>query len=141
MSGQSNSAEPAVKYHQLASLDWEDPKNAPPELAELAKKAAGTGARRAPIPCDSIDLYSQISELPAGYEIPPHSHSAHELMVVLAGSCTVMGGPELTAGDLTEIPAGSEYGFVAGDEGIRFLVVRPEASTIAISDPTEESSS
>ncbi len=122
-----------VEYHQLAELPWENPKDAPPELQELAKKAAGTGARRAPIPCDSIGVYSQISELPAGYEIPPHSHSAHELMVVLEGGCTVMGGPELTAGDLAEIPADTEYGFVAGDQGIRFLVVRPEASVTAIS--------
>ena len=124
----------SAQYHQLASLAWEDPKNAPPELRDLAEKAAGTGARRAPIPCDSIDLYSQVSELPAGYEIPPHSHSAHELMVVLAGSCTVVDGPELVAGDLTEIPAGTEYGFVAGDDGIRFLVVRPEASTINVKE-------
>ncbi len=134
----SDAEAPSVRYHQLADLPWEDPKNAPPELRELAEKAAGTGARRAPIPCDAIDLYSQINELPAGYEIPPHSHGAHELMVVLAGGCQVFGGPALTAGDLTEIPAGTEYGFVAGDEGIRFLVVRPEASTIAITEPTEE---
>ena len=126
----------SANYHHLAGLDWEDPSNAPPELRELAEKAMGTTARRAPIPCDSIDLYSQISELPAGYEIPPHSHSAHELMVVLAGSCKVIDGPELVAGDLTEIPAGSEYGFVAGDEGIRFLVVRPEPSTISVTEDT-----
>ena len=123
-----------ARYHQLAEREWEDPSNAPAERRELAEKAAGTSARRAPIPCDSIDMYSQISELPAGYEIPPHSHGAPELMVVLAGGCTVIGGPELRAGDLTEIPAGTEYGFVAGDEGIRFLVVRPEASTIAITE-------
>jgi anti-sigma factor ChrR (cupin superfamily) len=120
-------------YHHLASLPWENPKNAPAHLQELAAKAAGTGARRAPIPCDAINLYSQISELPAGYEIPPHTHGAHELMVVLAGSAQVMNGPELLAGDITEIPAGTEYGFVAGDDGIRFLVVRPEASVTTVS--------
>lgn len=123
----------SVEYHQLATLPWENPKDAPPELAELAKKAADTGARRAPIPCDSIDIYSQISELPAGYEIPAHTHGAHELMVVLAGGCTVVGGPDLVAGDLAEIPAGTEYGFIAGDEGIRFLVVRPEAGGTKLS--------
>ena len=130
------STESATQYHLLAGLRWEDPKNAPPELRELAEEATGTGARRALIPCDAIGMYSQISELPAGYEIPPHAHGAHELMVVLAGSCTVMDGPELAAGDLTEIPAGTEYGFVAGADGIRFLVVRPEASITAISTST-----
>lgn len=126
-------------YHPLATLPWENPKDAPPELRELADKAAGTGARRAPIPCDAIEMYSQVSELPAGYEIPPHSHSAHELMVVLAGSCTVFNGPELVAGDITEVPANTEYGFTTGDEGIRFLVVRPEASTISVTPTTPPS--
>ena len=120
-------------YHRLAELAWENPKDAPPELQELAKLAEGTGARRAPIPCDAIDLYSQISELPAGYEIPPHTHGAHELMVVLAGSCTILDGPELVAGDMAEVPGGTEYGFTAGPDGIRFLVVRPVASVTAVS--------
>jgi quercetin dioxygenase-like cupin family protein len=73
-----------------------------------------------------------MSEFPAGWETPPHSHSAHELMVVLDGSCTVADGTVLVAGDMTDIPAGVEYGFVVGDEGIRFLVIRPEASTTTI---------
>jgi len=120
-------------YHLLAELPWENPDDAPPELAELAAKAMGTTARRAPVTAGAIGFHSQISELPAGYEIPPHSHSAAELMIVLAGGAQVMDGPALTAGDVTEIPGGVEYGFVAGDEGIRFMVVRPEAAVTNIS--------
>lgn len=122
-----------IAYHHLAELPWEDPRKAPPELKELAAKAIGTTARRAPVTKGAIGMYSQISELPAGYEIPPHSHSAAELMVVLDGSCQVLDGPELVAGDVTEIPGGTEYGFTAGADGIRFMVVRPEASATALS--------
>ena len=74
-------------------------------------------------------MHSQISELPAGFQIPMHSHTAAELMIVLEGSCQVTGGPTLVAGDVTEVPGGVEYGFTAGDDGIRFMVVRPDAST------------
>ncbi len=123
-----------INYHHLAELAWEKPKNVPPELRKLAEKSAGTGARRAPVTSGAIGFHSQISELPAGFKIPSHTHTAHELMVVLDGSCTVIDGPELLAGDLTEIPAGTEYGFVAGDDGIRFLVVRPEAATTKVSE-------
>ncbi len=80
----------------------------------------------------AIGLHSQLSELPRGFEVPSHTHDAHELMVVLEGGCEVSGGPELHAGDLAEIPAGTEYGFVVGSEGMRFLVVRPEASTTTL---------
>ena len=120
-------------YHRLAELPWEDPLDAPPELQELAAVAARVGARRAQVTTGAIGLHSQISELPAGYRIPPHTHTAHELMIVLAGSCQVDHGPELMAGDVTEIPGGVEYGFTAGADGIRFMVVRPEASTTNLS--------
>ncbi len=120
-------------YHHLAELPWEDPKNAPAELRELADKAAVVGARRAQVTTGAIGFHSQISELPAGYDIPAHTHTAAELMIVLAGSCQVFGGPELVAGDVTEIPGGVEYGFTTGPDGIRFMVVRPEASTTVIS--------
>ena len=86
-----------VTYHQLADLPWEDPRDAPPELKDLADEAAEVGARRAQVTTGAIALHSQISELPAGYRIPPHSHTAHELMIVLHGSCQVDDGPELTA--------------------------------------------
>ncbi len=71
--------------------------------------------------------------MPAGYEVPPHRHSAHELMVILDGSCTIAGGPTLNAGDMAEVPADSEYGFTVGGDGIRFIVIRPNKSTTKLS--------
>lgn len=120
-------------FHHLGALAWEEPADAPPELSALAEQAAATGARRAQVTTGAIGFHSQLSELPAGFEVPAHAHTAHELMVVIEGGCTVHGGPDLNAGDVAEIPAGQEYGFVVGDAGMRFIVVRPAASTTVIS--------
>ena len=120
-------------FHPLADAPWERPGDAPPELRELAEQAARIGARRAQVTTGAIGLYTQLSELPAGYEVPPHRHSAHELLVVLEGGCTVAGGPELNAGDMAEVPANAEYGFTVGDQGMRFIVVRPSASVTSLS--------
>lgn len=120
-------------YHLLQDTPWENPGDAPAELKELAAKAAATGARRAQVTTGAIGFHSQLSEMPAGFEVPPHSHSAHELMVVFEGGCQVVGGPELNAGDIAEIPKGTAYGFKVGANGIRFMVIRPEASITKIS--------
>lgn len=120
-------------FHKLDDTSWENPADAPPEVAELARNAAEVGARRAQVTSGAIGLYTQLSELPAGYEVPPHRHSVHELMVILDGGCTISDGPELRAGDMAEVPAGTEYGFTVGDAGMRFIVVRPDASVTQLS--------
>jgi quercetin dioxygenase-like cupin family protein len=123
----------AATFHHLVDLPWETAADAPPELRELAEKATAIGARRVQVTKGAIGFHSQLSEMPAGFEVPPHAHSAHELMIVLAGGCQVGGGPKLSAGDVVEVPADTEYGFTVGDEGMRFIVVRPEASTTSLS--------
>ncbi|MGI9603632.1 MAG: cupin domain-containing protein [Acidimicrobiales bacterium] len=123
----------AAAFHHLRDLAWETAADAPPELRELAEQATAIGARRAQVTTGAIGFHTQLSELPAGFDVPPHTHSAAELMVVLAGGCRVADGPALVAGDVAEIPAHSEYGFTVGDDGMRFLVIRPEASVTKIS--------
>ena len=120
-------------FHPLDDTPWERPEDAPEELRDLAEKAKAVGARRAQVTTGAIGLYTQLSEMPAGYEVPPHRHSAHELMVILEGSCTIAGGPTLHAGDMAEVPADSEYGFTVGPDGIRFIVIRPNKSTTKLS--------
>lgn len=127
-----------ARFHRLEDTPWEDPADAPPELAGLARTAAETGARRAQVTAGGIGLFTQLSEMPPGFEVPPHRHSAHELMVVLAGGCTIHGGPELRAGDMAEVPAHTEYGFTVGPQGMRFVVVRPGASVTHVSAVSEE---
>ncbi len=133
MTNNSEAALDAATFHHLADLRWETAADAPPELRELADKATAIGARRVQVTKDAIGFHSQLSEMPAGFEVPPHSHSVDELMIILEGGCEVGGGPQLSAGDVVEVPAQTEYGFTVGDEGIRFIVVRPEASTTRLS--------
>ncbi|MEL7210065.1 MAG: cupin domain-containing protein, partial [Actinomycetota bacterium] len=117
----------------LVEAPWEQRGSTPEKLRAIADQAGGGGARRAQVTAGELGLHTQLSEMPAGFVVPPHSHSAHELMIVIDGGCTVDDGPVLTAGDMVEFPGGTEYGFTVGDEGIRFVVVRPEASVTTLS--------
>ena len=123
-------------FHKLVEAPWEDPRNAPANLRKLADQAKKVGARRAQVTTGMLGLYTQLSEMPAGYQVPAHTHSAHELMVILDGGCTIVDGPTLTAGDMVEIPAGTDYGFDVDADGIRFIVVRPDVSTTKIAKTT-----
>jgi quercetin dioxygenase-like cupin family protein len=62
--------------------------------------------------------------MPAGFEVPPHTHDISEHMTVLDGALHVSDGTVLGPGDTVVIPADHLYGFTVGDEGVRFLVVR-----------------
>ena len=60
-----------------------------------------------------------------------HSHDHDELIVVVAGGCTMAGdGAELAANDAMVLRAGHRYGFTCGSEGMTFLTIRTaEAGT------------
>jgi quercetin dioxygenase-like cupin family protein len=70
--------------------------------------------------------------MPAGFEVPPHTHSVSELMVILEGSIEVSDGTILDAGDTAVIPADHLYGFTVGGDGVRFLVTRTEDAATRI---------
>ena len=131
--GADPASEGRATYHLLADTPWEQRQAVPAELRSVAAQSAGASARRAQVATGELDLWPQIVEMPAGFVVPPHRHSAHELMVVISGGCTVDGGPRLGSGDMAEFPGGTEYGFTVGDDGIRFVVVRPEASVTHLS--------
>jgi quercetin dioxygenase-like cupin family protein len=60
---------------------------------------------------------------------PPHSHDHDEMIVLLEGSCTMLGGgPTLEAHDSMVLLSGYEYGFTAGDDGMKFLTIRSGAA-------------
>lgn len=125
-------------FHLLADTPWEQRGETPENLRAVADQtsgssASGSPARRAQVTTGALGMHTQLSEMPAGFTVPLHSHSAHELMIVLEGGCTISGGQELTAGDMVEVPGGTEYGFTVGSDGIRFVVVRPEASITHLS--------
>lgn len=117
-------------YRHLATLEWETAKDQKAEVAALAEQADELGARRSRLTTGQHGFHSHISEMPAGFEVPPHTHNVSELMVILDGSIDVSDGTQLAAGDTVVIPADHLYGFTVGDDGVRFLVARvAEAAT------------
>jgi quercetin dioxygenase-like cupin family protein len=113
-------------FSHLNELQWETAADQKAEVAALAEQADAAGARRARLTRGEHGFHSHISEMPPGFEVPPHTHSVSELMVILDGSIDVSDGTRLGAGDTAVIPAGHMYGFTAGADGVRFLVARTE---------------
>ncbi len=113
-------------YRHLSSLAWETVRDVKPEVRGLAEKGIAAGARRSRLTTGEMGFHSALNEMPADFVVPPHSHDVAELLIVLAGSCTVTDGTRLETGDVAAIPAGMEYGFQVGEDGLRFVVVRSD---------------
>jgi mannose-6-phosphate isomerase-like protein (cupin superfamily) len=111
-------------FRHLAELEWETAKDQKAEVAALAAQADAQGARRSRLTTGQHGFHSHISEMPPGFNVPPHVHDISELMVILDGSVDVSDGTHLAAGDTAVIPANHLYGFTVGDDGVRFLVAR-----------------
>ena len=115
-------------FFQIDQIDWADEskEGAPAELVEEAKKR---GARRKFLARGQGSFHSQMSEFPAGYVVPMHSHEHDEMLVILEGGCTMLGGgPTLNAKDSVVLLGGFEYGFEAGPQGMTFLTIRTAKS-------------
>src|SRR6266850_1780338 len=83
----------------LDEIPWPDEgrSGAPKELVEEAKRK---GAKRKFLARGEGGFHSQYAEFPAGYTVPMHSHDHDELIVLLSGGCTMLGGgPTLGARD------------------------------------------
>mgnify|MGYP006230334787 CR=1 FL=1 len=111
-------------YRHLGEIEWETKADQKAEVAALAATADELGARRSRLTTGQHGFHSHISEMPAGFEVPPHTHDISEHMTILDGSIDVSDGTTLGAGDTVVIPANHLYGFTVGDDGVRFLVVR-----------------
>lgn len=115
-------SDPIVRH--LASLEWETKADQKAEVAALAAQADHVGARRSRLTTGQYGFHSHISEMPPGFDVPPHTHDISEHMTILDGSLHVSDGTVLATGDTVVIPANHLYGFTVGDQGVRFLVVR-----------------
>jgi quercetin dioxygenase-like cupin family protein len=117
-------------YFVLDDIEWPDETREPTAPRELVEQAQRLGARRKFLARGEGGFFSQYSEFPAGYTIPMHSHDHDEMIVILAGGCTMLGadqqatGQELTAHDSVVLHGGFEYGFTAGDDGLTFITIR-----------------
>ena len=115
--------EPSFFLVDEIPLPDESASGAPKQLVEEARRK---GATRKFLATGQGGFHSQISTFPAGYTVPMHSHDHDELIVVLDGSCTMLGdgGPTLKAHDSMVLIGGHEYGFTAGDDGMTFMTIR-----------------
>jgi quercetin dioxygenase-like cupin family protein len=125
-------------FRHLADLEWETAKDQKAEVAALAKQADALGARVCRLTRGEHGFHSHISEMPPGFEVPPHTHSVSELMVILEGSIEVSDGTVLDAGDTAVIPAEHPYGFTVGIDGVRFLVARTDDAATVFNETTGE---
>ncbi len=111
-------------FFHVDDIPWPDEAttNAPRELVAEAKRH---GAKRKFLARGEGGFHSQYSVFPPGYIVPAHSHDHDEMIVLLAGSCRLLGdGPTLAAHDSMVLRGGHEYGFTAGPDGMTFLTIR-----------------
>jgi quercetin dioxygenase-like cupin family protein len=111
---------------RFTDAEWDDPvgRGTDPEQAAQASRA---GVARAYLAQGEAGFYAQLVRMPPGFEAPVHSHDHAETFMVLEGSCT-FDGASMGVHDLTVVEADQPYGFVAGPEGLVFLVVRTGAA-------------
>jgi quercetin dioxygenase-like cupin family protein len=122
-------------FFVLDDIAWPDETQAPTAPRELVEAAQRSGARRKYLARGEGGFFSQYSEFPAGFTVPMHSHDHNEIILLLAGSCTMLGddGPTLHAGDSMVLIGGFEYGFAAGADGMKFVTIRTEKAQTTLS--------
>jgi len=110
-------------------IDWVNERKEPHQAPKLIEEAEKTGARRKRLAQGEGGFFHQYTTMPAGFEVPMHSHDHDELLIVLAGGCTFWpAGPdhaiELIPRDSVTLAANHEYSFLCDPEGLEFYVGR-----------------
>ena len=65
-----------------------------------------------------------INSVPAGTVVPPHVHNQDEIMYIVEGGFK-MGSQDCGPGTVLYIEKDTQYGFIVGEQGVRFLNIRP----------------
>ena len=82
-----------------------------------------------------------VNWIPPGRVASPHSHSQDEVMYIIEGGFTV-GKRFCGPGTVLFFEKDTQYGFTVGDQGVRFLNIRPGLATYTMdgktSDPYKE---
>ena len=117
------------RIYRFDDTEWHVPVSPGTDPAEAAE-AGRKGAARKFLAQGDGGFYSQVVRLPPGFEAPEHSHDHAEIFMVLEGSCR-FDGESMGRFDMAVVAADEPYGFVAGPEGLSFLVVRQGAATFA----------
>jgi quercetin dioxygenase-like cupin family protein len=114
---------------EFDKIEWVD-EHAEPNLApKLVEAAEKLGARRKKIARGQGGFFHQFTTMPAGFEVPMHSHDHDELFIILEGGCRFWPDGsdhsiELGPRDSIALAANHEYAFVCGSDGMDFYVVR-----------------
>ena len=109
---------------------WSSPR-LPEGLSEDQLARAGQ-VRRQGLSDGAGGFFASRVVMPAGLVTDPHHHDHSELIVIVAGSMDFDGGDgavRLTEHDSAVIDAGQTYGFVVGDNGVEFLLIRTALAT------------
>ena len=117
------------RIYRFDDIEWHVPVS-PGTDPESAAAAGEQGAARKFLAQGDGGFYTQVVRIPAWFEAPVHSHDHEEVFMVLEGSCRFDGEP-MARFDLTVVSANEPYGFVAGPDGLSFLVVRRGAATFS----------
>ncbi len=115
--------------YRFEDAEWHVPVS-PGTDPDQAAEAGRRGAGRKLLAQGDGGFYSQVVRLPPGFAAPEHSHDHAEIFMVLEGSCRFDGEP-MGRFDMVVVAADEPYGFVAGPEGLSFLVVRQGAAKFA----------
>jgi hypothetical protein len=108
--------------YRFDAIEWHVP-TGPGTDVDAARAAGERGVGRKFLAQGDGGFYAEIVRFPAGFEAPAHSHDHAEVFVVLDGSCA-FDGIAMQRHDSTVVAADEPYGFVAGDAGLTFLIVR-----------------
>jgi quercetin dioxygenase-like cupin family protein len=125
-------------------IEWVDELAAPTVPAELREAAQSRGARRKRMATGQAGFFMNHNVMPAGFTVPVHSHDHDELIVVVAGGCTMAGdgaagdGRALAANDAMVLRAGHRYGFTCGPEGMTFLTIRTAEAGTSVQAPAPD---
>lgn len=111
---------------RFGDIPWHVPISNQRDLAKLPPADADGPGRKFLVEGDG-GFYVQTVRMPPGFDAPVHTHDHAEVFMVLAGSCTFNGQP-MGPFDVTVVDAGEPYGFVAGADGVQFLVTRKAAA-------------
>ena len=108
--------------HHFDAIHWHVPPTDAADL-DLTREAPADGPGRKFLAQGEGGFYTQVVRIPPEFDAPVHRHDHAEVFMVLTGDCTFNGEP-MAAFDLTVVEANEPYGFVAGRDGVQFLVVR-----------------
>jgi mannose-6-phosphate isomerase-like protein (cupin superfamily) len=113
-----------TSIHRFADLAWHVPTSDPDEL-DLDTPAPDDAPGRKFLAQGTGGFFTQVVRIPPGFDAPRHAHDHAEVFMVLEGSCLFNGEP-MGRFDMTVVEAHEPYAFVAGPNGVQFLVVRQD---------------